>query len=69
MNSNESIKEARQELHQDARKKQELLEQKKRLLILKARLEQEKLGKAFNRAEAHLGKVIQVKSSRFSAEN
>jgi len=55
----ERAKEAREELHEDAKKKRELLEQKKRLLILKSRLEQEKLDKAFNRAESHLGKVIQ----------
>ena len=59
----ERSKEARQELHEDALKKQQLLEQKKRLLILKTRLEHEKLGKAFNRAEAQLGKVIQERQA------
>ena len=54
----ERANEAKKELHEDAKKKQQLLQQKKELMILKARLEKENLEKSFSRAESKLNKVL-----------
>lgn len=49
---------AKSELHEDAKRKQRLLQQKKDLIVLKARLEKENLQKSFSRAEKNLNKIL-----------
>ena len=54
----ERANKAKSELHEDAKKKQRLLQQKKDLIVLKARLEKENLQKSFSRAEKNLNKIL-----------
>ena len=54
----ERANKAKSELHEDAKKKQRLLQQKKDLIVLKARLEKENLQKSFSRVEKNLNKIL-----------
>ena len=54
----ERANKAKSELHEDSKKKQRLLQQKKDLIVLKARLEKENLQKSFSRAEKNLNKIL-----------
>ena len=54
----ERANKAKTELHEDAKNKQRLLQQKKDLIVLKARLEKENLQKSFSRAEKNLNKIL-----------
>jgi len=59
----ERAAEARKELNDETKKKIALITDKKKLLLLKARLEQEKMGKAFSQAESQLNKAIEERQA------